>query len=519
MRLVMLLVFVLCSSPAFAQIEECAAYRRMIDDLVRGTDRSVALVDVQQTARCVAVYAAGVERRDRDAFAEFVERFEASRSDKQSGASGAAAGSTSVVAQGPVARVLSFAAEHGALTRSIADQVITVRGNLAGVPSALLRQNVFPYCAGDERLGGYCVGNSLLSALRRVSFAVSFDPTRDEAAIPATAAEGAEGPVTPVTFDANRGEIAGGSVRIEIWNKRDVTSPEFVAAWRNTVGKAMDAAATDLLSAAGDFAARVSNAAGYEDWRVASLARVRTAGQDRALLIAALRASLDALMPIVRTAVPDYESRAREALAAYGRFFLAQDELIDSLAMKNVLAVEFTNTRPAGQVPTSEFRLIADVPLTRVTKLVANGAFSIYDSVPAAAAARVDRVRDLRVGLQLDHALGNLSILGPATVSAAMFFQNQRTPTLLEVNPANPVPNVTFIGLPDTATHVFTETGNIWLGQAKLSIAPPNSSVKVPLAFTYSNRTELVDKPAWAAQVGVTYDFDSLFTALGAAKR
>ena len=45
-------------------------------------------------------------------------------------------------------------------------------------------------------------------------------------------------------------------------------------------------------------------------------------------------------------------------------------------------------------------------------------------------------------------------------------------------------------------------------------LTPPRSGVKVPVSVTYSNRTELIDKPTWRAQIGITYDFDSLFAAV-----
>jgi hypothetical protein len=37
------------------------------------------------------------------------------------------------------------------------------------------------------------------------------------------------------------------------------------------------------------------------------------------------------------------------------------------------------------------------------------------------------------------------------------------------------------------------------------------SSVRFPIAVSWSNRTELITKPAWRAQIGVSYDLDSLF--------
>ncbi|MND07777.1 hypothetical protein D3C83_299980 [compost metagenome] len=48
----------------------------------------------------------------------------------------------------------------------------------------------------------------------------------------------------------------------------------------------------------------------------------------------------------------------------------------------------------------------------------------------------------------------------------------------------------------------------------KLSLAPGATGIKIPLSLTLSNRTELIDKPTWRGQLGLTYDFDSLLSAL-----
>jgi hypothetical protein len=58
---------------------------------------------------------------------------------------------------------------------------------------------------------------------------------------------------------------------------------------------------------------------------------------------------------------------------------------------------------------------------------------------------------------------------------------------------------------------VYGTTGNIAIGQLKLT-AGGGSAVTVPLSVTYSNRTELIASPTWKAQIGVSYDFDSLFS-------
>lgn len=66
--------------------------------------------------------------------------------------------------------------------------------------------------------------------------------------------------------------------------------------------------------------------------------------------------------------------------------------------------------------------------------------------------------------------------------------------------------------MPANATTVLAKTGNIELVQLKLTVGPKNASLKVPLAISYSNRTELIEKPTWKAQIGVAYNFDTLFS-------
>lgn len=517
-RLLLILLVLAVPSSAFAQIEECAFFKRTINNLVdpaRSTAQheadAVQLLNVDAGARCFAIYAAGADQMMPTIFRDWVRRFEASRTDKQSGAGASAAGSTSVVSQGPAAKVLSVAAEYGALTQSVAGQVVTIRGNLAGVPSALLHYNVFPYCV-DEKTNGYCVGDSTLGILRRASFSVSFDAARGAGVTASPAAAGGAGTATaPVTFSAQRNQISAMSARLELWNQRDTSSKTFVDAWRAKVGAAMDATSGDLITRAGTFEQSVTNASGYTPWQMRHLVPVKAAGTDRAAIVAALHDALRDLVATVGTTAPDLTTQAQAALVSYNAFFLAQDELIDALATKKVLALEYVGNRPNGQPNTSNVRLIVDWPLTPHTKLIGNGAITVYDTLPADAPAGTTHYRDAQLALQLDHGLDKASILGPAVFSLAAYYQYQNSPALLAADPGNPIPGVTFSGLPAAAKTVFAQAGNIGLFQAKLTMAPEGSNVNVPVSVTYSNRTELIDKPSWRAQVGLTYDFDSLF--------
>ena len=86
--------------------------------------------------------------------------------------------------------------------------------------------------------------------------------------------------------------------------------------------------------------------------------------------------------------------------------------------------------------------------------------------------------------------------------SLAVYYQYQDSPALLQVDPLNPIPGVSFVGLPAGAKTVFAQKGSFGLFQAKLTLAPVGSNIRVPVSVTYSNRTELIEKSTWRGQGG-----------------
>jgi hypothetical protein len=124
----------------------------------------------------------------------------------------------------------------------------------------------------------------------------------------------------------------------------------------------------------------------------------------------------------------------------------------------------------------------------------------------------ISRLRDVRAGAEIDYKLGKLGkLIDAASLNGSYYFQYQNSAILLSVDPSQPLPGITFSGLPSGAASVLANTGSIHIGQLKLVLGT-GSSVRVPVAVSYSNRSELVPKPNWRAQIGISYDFDSLFT-------
>jgi hypothetical protein len=355
-----MLVALAVSSPCFAQrFDECKSYKDAIDELVNAASDDAARTPAQKLVRIeshgrmlrhLRRRGCPTQRPDFSTVRPAVRELE----DRQRGGSAHAASGTSIVSQGPAAKVLSAAVEYGAATQSVDGQVITLRANAAGLPSALVRKNVFPYCA-DPHASEFCVGASALSVLRRVSFSVSFDASRGTQVIGTPQTPAAPTTAQQLTFTAQRNQISAATARVELWNHRDVTSRDFAARWKERVGLAMDRPAAELMSDASSFMTRIvlndqdaEFGNRYNAWQIRTQALLIRARSDRARVADVLRTALNEWMVEVRAAQPDIDGLARDALAAYSRFFLAQGSLIDSLSDKNVLALEYTGSRPVG---------------------------------------------------------------------------------------------------------------------------------------------------------------------------
>ncbi len=215
---------------------------------------------------------------------------------------------------------------------------------------------------------------------------------------------------------------------------------------------------------------------------------------------------LDTLVTLLKSSDPGFAQLAVDYSAALSVYAFEQDSLL-SLAEKPVLSLKYNDNRPAGQESDSTFRLIYDQGFGKNWSLTANFAVDFYDTQPTT--PTIGRLRDLQFGAELDRKLPNIPILGSSALSWAYYYQNQKNP-ILAVDASQPLPGITFVGLPSGANQVLAQTGNIHIAQMKMTMGG-GSSIRYPLAVTWSNRTELIDKPEWRAQVGVSYSFDALF--------
>lgn len=517
MRLHLLFVAALSliSSQAYSQPQppllppDCPSLLARLKSESNSTERrrlAEALVDLNQHVDCFTE-----SLIEQASFSRFLKTLESRRTDKQAGASTGVGGSTNLVSKGTTAKVLSVAAEYGALTETVNKQIVTVQGSFDGIPAALVRQSLVPYCPANHQKEGECVSSRLIETLKRFSYAVSFDTSPSAQNVTGTPAAAPQGTAQPVTFTADGHSITAATVRAVLVNDRDKVSNTFQQAWKVRVTSASGAplkkAGDDLLAKAGNFLDVVTSDPAYSKWQhdavpllIAATGREDTVWGDQ------LRTLADRLRPNH----PDLFDKVREVETAFDVYRLEEDAVVDAL-QKPIATLQYDFKRPPSQPETDTLRLIFDKGLGSGWSVALNGAVEIYHHAPPASVSGSGRVRDAQFGAEFQKDLGTLDVLGAAAIAGAYYYQFQNSPSILNVTPGTPLEGITLVGLPSTAMQVFAAKGDIHVAQVRLVLGPHDSSARFPFAISYSNRTELLDKPAWRAQIGVSYDFDSLF--------
>jgi hypothetical protein len=493
----------------------CQAAVEVVRTATAPTDRqaaATALVNMNLHPRCFSeILLRG--QLQRDAFARFLKAFESSRTDKHAGSMTGIGGSTNLVAKGTTAKVLSFAAEYGALTQTVNKQVVTVQGSLDGVPAALVRQRVLPYCPAGARSPD-CLHSGVFEALRRVSYGVSFDTSAAAQQTTGTPAGPPSGTAQPVTFNADGHSIVAANVRINLLSTRDVSSSAFQGAWLKALKTAssaqlMSVSAQALLIALDELLKPILGDPAYRGWQQEAITLLAGAAPDQIDEIWIDRER--ALAAVIERVNPSLVDRAAEFARALTLYQFEQEDLVRSIADKPVVALQYDYKRPNELLSTSTFRALFDKGFGTRWSIAANGAVEFYNDDPPASVPGATRVRDAQFGVQVQRDLGTLALVGAAAISGTYYFQYQNGPSILKVRSAAPLPGITLTELPSTASLVFADTGHLHIAQVRLVLGAPSSSARFPLAISYSNRTELIDKSVLRAQFGVSYDFDSLF--------
>jgi hypothetical protein len=200
-----------------------------------------------------------------------------------------------------------------------------------------------------------------------------------------------------------------------------------------------------------------------------------------------------------------------------------------SIAMAAAPTKANTAGRAASTDPSASMALQKATTTPSPWTFTASGVVDIYNAEPPSGIPNASHLRDIQAGAEISYLFaptakvtiqngvpittvpgGLRQFIGNITAAAAYSYQDQTTPAIL-TGPALSG----FTGLPSSTTAAYAQRGVIHLGQVRLGFGS-GSSISFPVAFTYSNRTELIVHPTWVAQFGVSYNLNSLFGGSGA---
>jgi len=422
--------------------------------------------------------------------AQLLSEAEQNRLDKQPGATSNSSGTTSLASKGSSPSLLGFALEHGGLTQSTDGNTITFRGNLANSIRALLNSSY---------LGSYELGESdpLVIYLAKLSFALSFDTSSNQQSM-------SQG------FSPSSRNLSGFSLKYEIFNQRDPRNKKWRDAFRNladTVGKPYANSVRDLDRV-------IFTSPQFRQWEAAVQKDIYglPANPSDEDIQRVVRNSVESFEQLFAS-MPEMKSAASHAVADLAAYLKKKDEILANIRKTFMVTVEYNHTRqlvtnsqsitatqPNQQIPDlSNINLVLEKGIKNVNapEFTLNVGATWFNSSDPANAKR-GRVRDYRASAEVDVPLREITNIGRPVLS----FSGQFLALLEEPLGQKVMLNGVTID----------RRGNIAVFQTKVSIPVKDSGVKIPISFTYASRTELIKEKDARGNIGITFDFDSLFS-------
>lgn len=405
-----------------------------------------------------------------------------SRGDLQIGATSGASGSTSAVLNPLLPAIFGLAIENGAITRTVSGTTITINVNPAGL-----------VCAAKTGAGTAVALRQREACQRlwtRLGVTTSFDTTRGEKKTQLT------------DLEALRGQFAELAVRYELLNRRDVSFERVREVADPFLDKAGALAATQqhLARALESSTSRVESElvalVNSSPWKGST-------GEVRRRMVEELVRKVVADTKLPAEAAGPARTLWRESLEAY-------QQLEERIAGALVVTADYSLQRAdlatedlAGGIVPQGVRppnlhiarvVLAKSPLPRLD-VTSNFSVSLFDEkrpgMPSV-------FRDIRLGVEGKFKLRGMTGYGrPALSFAGLYTYLNQSPLGLGITAPNGAP----IGSP----------GHIGVFQTKLEFPAANNSVRIPLSLTFSNRTELIRESEVRAQIGVSFNLDSLF--------
>jgi hypothetical protein len=387
--------------------------------------------------------------------------------DTEVGSDASSAGSTSLVTKGSVPSILGFAVNNGGLLRSNDGSTITFRGNVAGLAKAL---------AGKGFISGYDEDSPAARFLRRTAFSFSFDTSRGD---------------LPGTFTGSKQQISNYSVHLDLFNKREARLPRYREDWKtflSTVSQALATQTGKSFDVLVDSKTDTWNDPAIQSWYLVTNAALQSASAQEveAILLDALTKAPTHLADTTVTELRGFDEHFKAWLDG-------RQVILDKIAKAPIVSFDYINDRPVNAPSLSKFNLIGELGFGSRIDLTFNGALTMFNSKPTTPGAK--RVRDFQFATQFDVPFGEMGMgIGKPVLSFAGRYERLMADATTSVGTT----------MPNTQ-------GDIGVGQIKLVIPIKNSGVRIPISFSFANRTELIKEREVRGNFGFTFDLDTLF--------
>jgi hypothetical protein len=510
MTKVIVVLMLLGAVPALAQDED-VVIQKEIQGLAAANDDVFDKID--NFAGQVALQLSALRKRETaklegavraDGQAAVCEILSFRRSDLQAGASGGATGSTSAVLNPLLPAIFGFSFEDGGITRSVSGSTLTLKAN----PVAL-------FCASGNDAAGIARRDPETCAThwKRLGLTASFDTSRGKKSSQLEDLQ---------TLDNQFSEL---SVRYELINRRTLTgeaferhfvrNSKFESAANNLVNEMARLPGTIFAEFTPELARRLYALMGttacqnnVNDPKCQVLPEWQKLGAE------ARQSRIRTVVNAMKPAAPDPGSDALKRLhaswlSALKAFQKEQNAVLNAPVLtvfytyqKPDLATAKTATSivPAGIQPPNLHTaglIYAQGVSSRNLDIVANASASWFDDTRP---GMPGSFRDFRTGIQATFRLREIPNYGAPSLSFAGLY------AYLHQQPLG-------LGIVAFNNTQIREKGHLGLFQTKLEFPTGKNAVRIPISFTYSNRTELIKESDVRGQIGISFNLDQLFSA------
>lgn len=464
--------------PAAAVAQEPSILAAQIDRLARSAEVEPDLIAQIRDDLWQVVYLSAGQ-------VEVAEILSFRRADIQIGAGSGASGTTSAVLSPLLPAIFGVAFEDGAITRSVSGSTISLKVAPAGLVCAARPLAAAAVARRDE--------DACRTFWRRVGITASFDTKRGEKS---TKLEDLQ------TLD---NQFAAVTVRAEVFNRRTATGRRYVEtfgaefrAWKEkaTALASIDRDTPEIVKAQGIVEERLLALVKTSDWK-------GKPAEKRA-------AEIKAIVKDAVAGVVVKDSQAALVRDTWLEALRADRTLQNAVANAPVLTAEYAferpdlATEPIGDIVPEGIRppnlhTVRAIYAQGLTKtnldFTANASASWFGDVRPGMSGHF---RDIKAAVEGTFRLRDLAGYGaPALSFGALYVYLHQEPLglgLVAVNGAD-----------------VNKPGHIGVFQAKLEMPTAKNAMRIPLSFTYSNRTELINETDVRGQIGISFNLDAMF--------